>query len=574
MDLPNTPIYPRSMPLGFDQLLTKPDSLRADGEYSLLKNNLLTRRSLLASSASLSDLKRVIVGLDDYIHSLFDYLGCFSSSLNSSNFQGVASRIFFFDARKQLNGASGGDAKGKESPRFSIPWRLPITENQRIERWSLLEEIKICVISIALCYSNSTVNLINSHLIEINDNISKEEYDNKWKSVTNLYKKSLSFMSFLDQFDFNNNNDNHIFELSSNYKHFISNFLNLNLQSIILIKYFWNERYNSIINDLEFGIDNLNAPSKVTISTYSLLIRSSSFVKENLNLLLQLLPTNYNNCSVSNLKLLKNCLNLFVVYNDLFLIKYKSFENYYSSLSDDISTSISLINYGFYLINYEYTSKEGQEFQKDRLNDDIDNSNSNSNSNNSNSNNIDNNNDNNSNIDNSNDSKKKYTKHLHFKSKKLMNFKKTRNLKKIEKKTNENFITNSNNNNNSGQNDISNIGNDNIKNFEKNKELKKLLKNPKINEILNKRSSNSLIFKNLNYLLINLNNFNIKLKKENDNISFNKVHVIGTKDFNNLIPSGMAIPTQYDFWTPHSFDKNNIGNDDVSNDYKGKGAYY
>lgn len=172
--LPNTP--PTPIPWKVDTLVISPD-LQAQ------------RASLCTSSiASQSETVRYILGLEEYMEGLFQYL---SSDTRHKTIPHFALKALEISLTAQ------------------VPWRnvekkvnrklFKLKQLQELQ-WTLANEIQLIAVSLATLYIKLGAELANE-LIDTEPGLEPaKDSDEKWKSVANHYKRAISYGLFGSQF--------------------------------------------------------------------------------------------------------------------------------------------------------------------------------------------------------------------------------------------------------------------------------------------------------------------------------------------------------------------------------------
>ncbi|KAI5962097.1 uncharacterized protein KGF55_003173 [Candida pseudojiufengensis] len=207
--LPNTPPLPTQ--------LTNPTNLSSE---------IITQRAslLVPQLSSYNESIRYVLSLEEYLKLLIKHsqtMGLsntiISTNIPWSNVSHANSKTNIF--------------KNKNSKSFS---------------WSLLNEIILTLISISLIYNRIASHLINETIDkEIEPPEKPEDYNENWKTITKLYKNSISIMLYAEILQSENStslNEGSV-EINPMLISFVKKISDISIQMSILSKFLWINRY-------------------------------------------------------------------------------------------------------------------------------------------------------------------------------------------------------------------------------------------------------------------------------------------------------------------------------------------
>ncbi|KAI5949902.1 hypothetical protein KGF54_005380 [Candida jiufengensis] len=228
-----------------------------------LSNNILTQRTSLfvAKLSNYNESIQYVLSLEEYLKSLIE----FSKSNNITNTI-ICSNI-------PWNNVS--HAKAKTANIFK-------SKSANTFQWSLLNEITISLISISLIYNRIASELINDTINkEVDPPEKPEDYNENWKQITKLYKKSISIMQYAENLQVNNNQniDEGTVEINLMLISFVQKISDISIQMSILSKFLWINR-NLINKNQDITTDNNITLSKVAIYCMNELDSISNLIKD------------------------------------------------------------------------------------------------------------------------------------------------------------------------------------------------------------------------------------------------------------------------------------------------------
>lgn len=247
--LPNTP--PNPVPWKVDTLLILPD--------------IQVKRASLcnASIASHSETVRYILGLLEYIESLFELLSTDSPERSVPRYALRALDLILTT---------------------TVPWKnVDKKETKKLFKlnskpdlsWTLAAEIQLATVSLAMSYIKLGAELTNE-LIETESGLEPEkETDEKWKLVSNHYKKAIALSLFGGQFTMGSTDttiDPRVFVL-------IDKCSQIGIQMSILSKFSWLNRNSYNLNET-FTLSNNNVLCRVAIFVLDEVVSCINLVKE------------------------------------------------------------------------------------------------------------------------------------------------------------------------------------------------------------------------------------------------------------------------------------------------------
>lgn len=218
--LPNTPPTPKSW------------------SGSGLNTQLLSIRASLSSSipASHGETVRYAVQLEEYLDALFTHLAN-NCELNIADIRNKASDVVLCDV---------------------LPWSNVVGEKERFKKskidWTLSAEMEVVIASTAFMYCRLGAELTNE-LIAAEATESPKEMDQKWKLVTNYYKKAIAMAATGSQFSS---------LLCPIIFVLLDKIGNIGLQMSILCKFSWQNR-NSFNEHETFSLNNNGVLCRVAI---------------------------------------------------------------------------------------------------------------------------------------------------------------------------------------------------------------------------------------------------------------------------------------------------------------------
>lgn len=290
-----------------------------------------TRASFITNATRNSnELVRDVVKLEQYLEELFKYANCESGSNEMSKIIQFCCKYIISDSGK-LPWTNIFVDTPNESKKTVLGKVINKSKNISIQ-WSLMNEIEVVIIGISLIYTRLGSVLINE-LIEVDPTSElNDETNEKWKQVSNYYKKSLSFLCFgkrvLSSFN----------PLGNYFNSFIYSLLdkinNICIQMSILSKSSWINRnyYNETEN---FKTKNNGTLSKVAIYVVTEL-------RDCQNMLYNL-QTNQEGSINLQYKNWKEYLSVIEKYATAYASLFLSIEKYQQ---DSLGHAIGLINFG------------------------------------------------------------------------------------------------------------------------------------------------------------------------------------------------------------------------------------
>lgn len=247
--LPNTP--PTPLPWKVDTLLIPAD--------------IQAKRASLcnASIASHSETVRYILGLLEYIESLFELLSTDSPERSVPRYASRALDLILTTTVPWKN------VEKKETKKlFKLNSKPDLS-------WTLAAEIQLATVSLAMSYIKLGAELTNE-LIETESGLEPEkEMDEKWKLVSNHYKKAVAFSLFGGQFTMGSTDttiDPRVFVL-------IDKCSQIGIQMSILSKFSWLNRNSYNLNET-FTLSNNNVLCRVAIFVLDEVVSCINLVKE------------------------------------------------------------------------------------------------------------------------------------------------------------------------------------------------------------------------------------------------------------------------------------------------------
>lgn len=430
---------------------------------------------------------------------------------------------------------------------------------EKNDKWILITE-NFFKKSVSICKylkENAYLLDISSAATSIKSNAISADFDN-YLSVDKRSTEQANLLALgsVEQFD--------IIELRIDFIEFLNSFTMANFQFLaVLLKNFWFERNQFFKKILLEGSYSNNGEGIENSSYYQLQDFNDEFYKENnYNLLVKIgkfiLNELNSDCGILNYltnfknlvqtsdpgkyqvnKLLENVqrmiqlIKIFIIVIEVYLLRYLSLEFFIKK--NQVGYSISLINYGFKILNESITdeSKNGYEQIKlmERLKSGL-------------------------NYDNSERKENKTSSRVTFKDKLKVKLKKGNSISKEEE-----YVTSLNKNKNKGSG------------FK----FESMIKNGYYYRVIlnkNNETKNLLILSDLNNLIIFMKNFKYKLTLENDNLSFQKIVEISQAEFLTKLPLGRQLPVNLPEYDPSKkLDSNNYERRD-SQQRKSNVAYY
>lgn len=296
----------------------------------VLNPQLISTRASFVTSATRNsnELVRDVVKLEEYLQDLFKYANSESASNDMSKIIQFCCNYTISDSGK-LPWTNIYVDNPKE-PKKNVLGKV-IKSSTNIQ-WSLMNEIEAVIIGISLIYTRLGSVLVNE-LIEVDPTSElNDETNEKWKQVSNYYKKSLSFLSFgkivLSTFN----------PLGNCFNSFLYSLLdkinNICIQMSILSKSSWINRnyYNETEN---FKTKNNGMLSKVAIYVVTEL-RDCQNMLYNLH-------TNQEGSINLQYKNWKEYLSVIEKYATAYASLFLSIEKYQQ---DSLGNAIGLINFG------------------------------------------------------------------------------------------------------------------------------------------------------------------------------------------------------------------------------------
>ncbi|CAK7900949.1 hypothetical protein CAAN1_11S00650 [[Candida] anglica] len=320
--LPNTPPIPQSISIAAGKL----------------NSYIVSERSgLLSDVGTNSELVRYVVALEEYLEHLFDYCAqnCpqrrqledlveYSSTYVLSESLGQLPWTLKRNKNKKIE---DNFFQRKRTPNSSTSLSPDQTSTTTTPSWTLANEIEITVVAIALTYSSLGSQNI-SELISAQE--STVETTEKWKQVANLFKSSLSFVSFGSMVNRSISTDT---KLNGMIYHFLHKTNNISIQMSILAKSSWINR------------QDYNKTESFKSSNNSTLARVAIYVLDELHhciKILSQLQTSLDDTFSLNYKFWSEYLLVIEKYATAYAGLFLSIEHYQQ---DKVGEAIGLVNF-------------------------------------------------------------------------------------------------------------------------------------------------------------------------------------------------------------------------------------
>lgn len=206
---------------------TPPTPVQLTDPTSAIPQNVLTLRSALQrpSLSNYNESIRYVVNLEQYLDAIIDLSD--TTDLRST----------FVSTNIPWSNVSKGDIKLKI---FKVKSKKAV-----VDKWSLGNELSMTLISAALIYNRVASELSNETInLELDLPAKPEDYNENWKQIMSLYKKSVSMMLLAGQMGRNlmQSKEDVLFINPTIYS-FILKLTDISMQMSVLSKFLWISRY-------------------------------------------------------------------------------------------------------------------------------------------------------------------------------------------------------------------------------------------------------------------------------------------------------------------------------------------
>ncbi|KAI5962843.1 hypothetical protein CANMA_003618 [Candida margitis] len=206
---------------------TPPMPVQLNDPSSALPQNVLTLRSSLQvpSLSNYNESIRYVINLEQYLDAVIEL----AESVDASN--------AFISTNIPWSSVSKGEIKMKL---FKVKSNKPV-----VNKWTLSNELSMTLISIALIYNRVASDLANETInLDLEPPAKPEDYNENWKQVMSLYKKSISMMLFAEQIGGDKPQLNEgVLHVNATIFSSIMKVTDLSIQMSILSKFLWISRY-------------------------------------------------------------------------------------------------------------------------------------------------------------------------------------------------------------------------------------------------------------------------------------------------------------------------------------------